>query len=293
MISQTIPDAMLSASPSRLSSTSLHSVEQLRKKEFKLLATFKADLIDRRLAEVIDGHVVDGVTICPASIFIDMAYTAVAYLETEGRKISRASLTTYELASLSMINPLVLRKNMTIDELPRVSLEVVLDESTNAVSVRFLSRAAAAAVSLVEHESCVIRLNQPDGPCTQAWSRLQPLVQARVRTLETSSRSRQVHAMDRQLFYKLFSEIVDYAVLYHAVEEIIVAANFRDAAFVFQLPFTKDLGTFTCSPFAIDVAIHVVDFLLNADVRKSKNDIHIVNHIDSLRVLDDLSSHES
>ncbi len=291
MVSQTITDALLSAPPSRLSSTSLHSVEQLRKEGSKLLATFRADLSDRRLAEAIGGHVVDGVAICPASIFIDMAYTAVAYLETEGRKISRASLATYELASLSMINPLVLRKDMTIDELPRVSLEVALDESTNAVSVRFLSRAAAAIASLVEHGSCMIYLEQPDEPCTQAWSRLQPLVQARVRTLEASSRPRQVHAMDRQLFYKVFSEIVDYAAPYHAVEEAIVAANFRDAAFVFQLPSAEDLGTFTCSPFAIDAAIHVAGFLLNADVRKPKNDVHIANHIGSLRVLGDLSSH--
>ena len=291
MDSQTITDARLSTPPSRLSSTSLHSVEQLRKEGFKLLATFNAELSDRRLAEAIEGHVVDGVAICPASIFIDMAYTAAAYLETEGRKISKASLATYELASLSMVNPLMLRKDMTIDELPRVSLEVALDESTSAVSVRFLSRAAAATASLVEHGSCVIRLNQADGPCTQAWSRLQPLVQARVRSLEASSRPRQVHVMNRQLFYKVFSEIVDYAAPYHAVEEAIVAANFRDAAFVFQLPSVKDRGTFTCSPFAIDAVIHVAGFLLNADVRKPKNDIYIANHIGSLRVLGDLSSH--
>ena len=295
LVSQTTTDAMLSAPPSpmRLSSTSLHSVEQLRREGSNLLATFKADLSDRRLAEAIGGHVVDGMAICPASIFIDMAYTAAAYLEIEGRKISRVSLATYELANLSMVNPLVLRKDITIDKQPRVSLEAELDDSTNTVSIRLLSRAAeaAAAVSLVEHGSCVIRLDQPDGPCTQAWSRLQPLVQARVRTLEASSRPRQVHVMNRQLFYKVFSEIVDYAAPYHAVEEAIVAANFRDAAFVFQLPSAKDLGTFTCSPFAVDAAIHVAGFLLNADVRKPKNDIHIVNHIGALRVLGDLSSH--
>ncbi len=290
MVSQPNVDAKLSAPPSRLSSTSLHSVEQLRKEGSKLLATFKADLSDRRLAEAIGGHVVDGVAICPASIFIDMAYTAVAYLETEGRKISKASLATYELTSLNMINPLVLRKDMTIDELPRVSLEAILDESTNAVSVRFLSRAAAVTASIVEHGSCVIRLDQPDGSYTQAWSRLQPLVQARVRTLEASSSPRQVHAMDRQLFYKVFSEIVDYSAPYHAVEEAIVAANFGDAAFILQLPSVKDLGTFTCSPFAADAAIHVAGFLLNADVRKPKNDIYIANHIGSFRVLGDLSS---
>lgn len=287
--SQSITDAKSSAWPSRLSSTSLHSVEQLRKEGSKLFATFKADLSDRRLAEAIGGHVVDGVAICPASIFIDMAYTAVAYLETEGRKISKASLATYELTSLSMISPLILRKDMTIDELPRVSLEAALDESTNAVSVRFLSRSTTATISLVEHGSCVIRLDQPDGPYIQAWSRMQPLVQARVRTLEASSSPRQVHVMDRQLFYKLFSEIVDYSAPYQAVEEAIVAANFGDAAFLLQLPSTKDLGTFTCSPFAADAAIHIAGFLLNADVRKPKNDIHIANHIGSFRVLGDLS----
>ena len=289
-VSQTITDAKTSAPSSQLSSTSLHSVETLRKEGSKLLATFKADLSDRRLAEAIGGHVVDGVAICPASIFIDMAYTAVAYLETESRKISIPSLATYELTSLNMINPLILRKDMTIDELPRVSLEAVLDESTSAVSVRFFSRTAAATASPVEHGSCVIRLDQADGLSTSAWSRLQPLVQARVRTLEASSRPKQVHAMDRQLFYKLFSEIVDYSAPYHAVDEAIVAADFGDAAFLLQLPSTKDLGTFTCSPFAADAAVHIAGFLLNADVHKPKNAIHIANHIGSFRVLGDLSS---
>ena len=289
-MSETNTDTTLSVPPSQLSSTSLHSVEQLRKEGSKLLATFKADLSDRHLAEAIGGHVLDGVAICPASVFIDMAYTAVAYLEAVDRKNSKSSLATYELASLSMINPLVLRKNMTIDELPRVSLEAAHDESTNEVSVRFLSRVAAATAPLVEHGSCIIRLNQPEGLYNQAWSRLQPLVKARVHNLEASSRPRQAYAMDRQLFYKVFSEIVDYAAPYHAVEEAIVAADFRDAAFVFQLPSAKDLGTYTCSPFVVDAAVHVAGFLLNADVRKPKNDIHIANHIGSLRVLGDLSS---
>ena len=289
-VSQTITDAKTSAPSSRLSSTSLHSVEQLRKEGSKLLATFKADLSDVRLAEAIGGHVVDGVAICPASGFIDMAYTAVAYLERESGKTSRETLASYELTNLSMVTPLILRKDMTTEELPRVSLEAALDESTNRVSVKFLSRTAAAPTSLVEHGSCVIRLDQPEGSYTQAWSRLQPLVQARVRTLEASSSPRQVHAMDRQLFYKVFSEIVDYSAPYHAVEEAIVAENFGDAAFLLQLPSTKDLGTFTCNPFAADAVIHIAGFLLNANVRKPKNDIYIANHIGSLRVLGDLSS---
>ena len=282
-------DATPAVSPSRLSSNSLHSVEQLRKEGSKLLATFTADLSDRHLADAIGGHVVDGVAICPASVFIDMAYTAAAYLETESRKVSNPTLATYELASLSMTNPLVLRKDMTVDDLPRVSLEGALDEGTNTISVRFLSRAPGSS-SIIEHGSSIIRLSQPKEVVTQAWSRLHPLVQARVRTLEASSRPKQVHTMGRQLFYKVFSEIVDYAAPYHAVEEATIAADFRDGAFVFQLPSSKDLGTFTTNPFAIDAAVHVAGFLLNAEVNKPKNVVHIANHIGSLRVLGDLSS---
>nr|ASU91360.1 polyketide synthase [Ramalina conduplicans] len=289
-LSQTITDAASSAPSSRLSSTSLHSVERLHKEGSKLLATFKADLSDRHLAEAIGGHVVDGVAICPASVFIDMAYTAVAFLETESRNISRASLATYELTNLSMISPLILRNDMTMDELPSGYLEVALDESVNTVSVRFLSRTGGATASPIEHGSCMIRLDQSDEVYTQAWSRLQPLVQARVRTLEASSRPRQVHAMDRQLFYKIFSEIVDYSAPYHAVQEAIVASGFKDATFLLQLPSTEGLGTFSCSPFRADAVIHIAGFLLNANGRKPKNDIHIANHIGSFRVLGDLSS---
>ncbi|KAL8757237.1 MAG: hypothetical protein Q9184_004265 [Pyrenodesmia sp. 2 TL-2023] len=110
MVSQTNSDAAKSTLPPRLLSTSLHSVGQLRNKGFKLLATFTADLSDGRLAEAIGGHVVDGVAICPASIFIDMAYTAVAYLQAKNSTTARPSLATYELAGLSMISPLVLRE---------------------------------------------------------------------------------------------------------------------------------------------------------------------------------------
>jgi acyl carrier protein len=39
-----------------------------------------------------------------------------------------------------------------------------------------------------------------------------------------------------------------------------------------------------------DALVHIAGFLLNADVRKPKNEVHIANHIGSLRILGDLSS---
>lgn len=109
------------AAVTRLSSTSLHSVEELCKEDSRISAMFAVDLSDRYLAKAIGGHVVDGVAICPASIFIDMTYTAAAYLEKESRDEPRtSSLASYELVALTMLSPLVLREDA---EPPRVFVE--------------------------------------------------------------------------------------------------------------------------------------------------------------------------
>ncbi|GFF59427.1 conidial yellow pigment biosynthesis polyketide synthase, partial [Aspergillus udagawae] len=285
--SQGVPD-VAGREDSRLSSTSLHSVLQLRKEESRLLGTFAVDLTDPQLAKAIGGHVVDGVAICPASIFIDMAYTAASYLARESRNgaAPQASLTTYELADLRMQSPLVLRNSDP--DVPRVEVESVLDESKDIVSVRFLAREAPS----VEYGSCVVRLSQLATPHMQTWSRMQPLVKARVQSLHDAVRPREVHAMDRRLFYKIFSEIVDYSAPYHAVEEATVAADFRDASFMLSPTPAGKLGNFACNPFAVDAMVHVAGFLLNADVKKPKNDVHIANNIGSIRVLGNLSSNE-
>ena len=70
-----------------------------------------------------------------------------------------------------------------------------------------------------------------------------------------------------------------------------VAADFSDAIVILQTGPLKDLGTFSTSPFLIDAIVHIAGFLLNADVRKPKNYVHLANHIESLSMLDDMPSH--
>ena len=276
---------------SRLSYTTLHSVEEIQQDKSQISATFGVDLSNPNLAKAIGGHVVDNVAICPASIFMDMAYAAAAYLDsTNGSDITDSVLSAYELADLRMLSPLVLRKYDTT--VPKVSVQGVLDKSMQTVSIRFLSR-KENSVSPVDHGSCLIRLNQSNAVVKQGWSRIQSLVKARMQTLDSLVRPTQVHAMDKTLFYKIFSEIVDYSAEFHAVEDATIATTFQDAAT--NLRFTNDprLGKFTCNPFAIDALIHISGFLLNADVRKPKEDVHIANHIGSVRVLGDLSSNDT
>ncbi|KAG5936376.1 Type I Iterative PKS [Claviceps pazoutovae] len=270
-----------------LSSTCLHSVLKLCKQQTEVSATFHVDLKDKDLSKAIGGHIVDGVAICPASIFMDMAYTAALFLgkESDGSS-AKPLLAECELAELNIGSPLVLRDGV---EPPLCVVNAVLDKSTKSVSVRFLSQAKNSK-GQTDHGSCIVQISQAIRPATWEWSRMRPLVKARVASLHASLRPRHVHAMDKSLFYKIFSEIVDYSSAFHAVEEATVASDFHDAAFIIQPQAPAvDLGSYTCSPFIIDALIHVAGFLLNADVRKPKHEVHIANHIGSLRILGDLT----
>ena len=269
-------------------STSLHSIEQIRHEKEQVIATFKANLSDQNLNTAIRGHVVDGVAICPASIFIDMAYAAAVILNNETHKASSTSLRTQELVGLSMRKPLTLRET---NNPSHVLIKGILDQSTSIISVHFSSQLEDTSSTPVEHGACRIHLNQPNTACVQAWLRMQPLVKIRAHNLKASSAPKEIHAMGRGLFYKIFSEIVDYSAPYQIVEEATIAADFSDALVSLQTNPLKDLGTFATSPFLIDAIVHVAGFLLNADVRKPKNCIHIANHIESLRMLSDLPSH--
>ncbi|KAL2784988.1 hypothetical protein BJX66DRAFT_343489 [Aspergillus keveii] len=278
-----VPLASSSTPSSTLRSTTLHAVENVHKEDGRLLATFTVDLSDSKLATAICGHLVDDSAICPASIFIDMAYTAASYLEKESGL--PVHLAEYEMTSLEMHSPLVLRQDM---DLPSVWVEAALNTGTNTVNVHFKGRKGSKPV---EYGSAVIMLGQNDLSVRRDWSRIEQLVKARVQTLNSAARPREVHAMDTSLFYKVFSEIVDYSAPYRAVQEAVIAANFGDAAITLQLPSsTGDQGTFTSSPFAVDALVHVAGFLLNADVRRLKTEVHIANHVGSLRMLSDMSA---
>lgn len=98
--------------------------------------------------------------------------------------------------------------------------------------------------------------------------------------------------MNKNLVYKLFASLVDYAPIYQSIEDLYVAAVFEDAVAKIRLQSTVGLGTFTCSPFAVDALIHLAGFMLNADLNKPPNDLHIANRLGNLHILGELTAGE-
>lgn len=87
-------------------STYLHPVKQLGERDTRLFTVFTVDVSDPDLVTAISGHIIDDVVVCSESVFIEIACTVALFIERTRRNVSRASLTTYEVACLDMQGPI-------------------------------------------------------------------------------------------------------------------------------------------------------------------------------------------
>lgn len=278
----TAPDAMA------LNLTALQKLDSREITDKRVTAVFSSQVSDETLAKLIHGHNVGGTSICPASVFIDMAYSAALFvLNAAGENAEPSDM---ELEDLSMKMPLVAHADPAA--CPTVHVHANFDKETKVVAISFTSNSPGQSATK-EHGSCRLIVSAPSSKAWSGhWSRMQSLIQTRVRGLEATN-SREAHTMNRDLMYKVFSEVVDYSKPYQCVDEITLPLDFHDAAAQLTLEPPGDLGQFTCNPFAMDSIVHIVGFLLNGNVTRPKNKIHIANWIGRFHVLHDLSKSRS
>lgn len=274
-------------SPSKVlpdfSTTCLQRLESLNAEDGKLSATFVSYASEPNLLRAIQGHIVDGVPICPAAVFADMAYTATKFLLQQNGAVI-ADMSVLELVDLNMTQALVVSQK---DPQQMIQVTAAMDEAKASVSIRFSSTTGRSST---EHGTCGVLVKDKESHWESEWSRMQKLVKGRIETLATSSTTGLAHRMKGELVYKLFATLVDYDRPYQALQEVYVDEFFEDATARMTLCQAAGLGSYTYSPYAVDALIHLAGFILNGNLAKSNDDLHIANRIGSLRILGELSA---
>lgn len=265
---------------SDFSTTCLQKVESLHVEDGKLFATFISHASEPDLFRAIQGHIVDGVAICPAAVFADMAYTATRFL------LQQSGVTTYslvlELVDLDMTQALVVSRK---DPDQMIQVAATMDEIKASVSIRFSSTNASSSA---EHGACRVLVENEESSWESEWSRMQRLVRNRVDSLVESSTTGLTHRMKRALVYKLFASLVEYERPYQALQDVYIDESFEEATAHMTLDQANGLGSFTYSPYAVDALVHLAGFILNGNLAKPYDDLHIANHIGSMRILGEL-----
>lgn len=242
-------------------------------------ASFTSSTTHPELTTAIQGHVVGGVVLCPASVFVEMAHTAAFYLlKSTGLAGESFHL---EVADLQMTHALVVHAR---DEEHLIHVECIMDDMDTELSVTFSSTSPTDATA--NHGMCKVRFSAQRPSKVQQWGFMENLIRRRVASLLETSKGGPTHRISRDLFYKLFEAEVEYGELYQCIEEAYLPPDFQDAVAACVLSDSAgSQGQFTCNPFTMDGIVHLSGFILNADPSKHKDVIHISNRIGSFQLL--------
>ena len=262
--------------------TCLQYVEEETSNGDGVSVSFLSYTSDQQFFDVIQGHLVDGAALCPASVFCDMAYTAAKYIYEKvrpGEPVPDMSLWALKITQ-ALVVPL-----QNPDHIVRVLARETLGINWS-VNVSFTSTEYG---SPCDHGSCQIRFRGDDHLKSSSATILH-LVQKRSDALVSSAAAGLSHRLLKPIIYKLFASLVSYEHKYQSIAEVFLDNNHGDAVAIVKLMPNIGTGDFTCSPYWIDAIVHLAGFLLNGDVNKPDDVAYIATGFESLFLYEDLSA---
>ncbi|TVY19769.1 Conidial pigment polyketide synthase alb1 [Lachnellula arida] len=215
----------------------------------------ESELHDLRLYPILEGHKVNGVAICPSSLYADIALTVGRYLlEGNGRLVDGG----LNCADMQIDRPFISSPDSN-SQLLRVS--ATADWPRGEILLKFFS-VDAQLKKLTDHAVCTIKTALTSSTVWLSdWQRLNHLIQSRITSLRRGVDDGASHRLKRGLIYKLFGSLVDYGNCYQGIQEVILDADALEATarVSFQV---RDEG-FLFNPCWIDSLGHIAGFIMN------------------------------
>jgi naphtho-gamma-pyrone polyketide synthase len=258
------PEAATAVVPSIIT-PSVQRVVELNKNAPTIIT--ETDIGHPALANVVQGHKVNSVALCPSSLYADMAMTAVEQflraidMSTEG--------ISFDVGDMKVAKPLVASGSK---QLLRVSASVDVDQKEAALSFYSVSPSGS---KLADHATCQVRICE-NATRKDEWRRMSFLINHRLDALDDSVHSGCAHKMKRGIVYKLFSSLVDYSPGYRGMEEVTLDSAELEATA--KVRFQCGAEGFGLNPQWIDSLGHIAGFIMNANDSVVSKDMVFVNH---------------
>lgn len=268
------------------STTCLQRIESENFGKDEATVAFVSNPSEPGLFAAIQGHLVDGVGLCPSSVYADMAFTAASYVYSKMRPFD--SVPAMDVSSMEVFHPLVV---LPTGNSPSQLIEVtaVRTSSTGSIKVLFSSKDGDVTQ---KHGHCEVSFGNGDD-WKDEWSRNSYLVTSRMTGLTNATREDSVHRILRPMIYKLFSTIVVYSEKYHGLQEVYMDSALNEVAAKVKFQNVAGCGKFTYSPYWIDTIAHLAGFVLNGNVSTPEDTVFISHGWKSMRIAAPLSDEKS
>ncbi|KAJ4473122.1 putative polyketide synthase [Lentinula aciculospora] len=280
-------DCLLESRPRQSNLTSeytlLHRWEQYPCLDNGSVAIFETPI--SHLSDLILGHKVGGLPLCPASVFIEIVLSAVE-LSIRYRDAS-ANENFVQISSSHFVKGLVYKENV-----PRtVVTKIYLEDGRGSFSI---SSRVDPSSELILHVRGDYLL-QPISDCAAELCQLLPSVTGSMYRLKDSSTRAEIF-LSRTTYDVVFPRVVHYSKEYHTMQSLLVSPTDLQGCASVRLPSSLYQGMFTAHPVFLDTLLQVPGFVANlqgtrqcpdqsnADVEINAGDVFICSEIASFSV---------
>ncbi|KAG5652522.1 Type I Iterative PKS, partial [Sphagnurus paluster] len=249
-------------------------------KENGFVAIFATPLSN--LTRWITGHAVGGTPLCPASVYIEQALSAV-HLACDHLGIALQDAHV-------LLRQIVFAKPLVYDI---AALQVVVTTVTvqdGSGTFRISSRTKSPQEDVV-HAHGEFRL-QPTLQTITKFTRALPTIS---RYMSVVVKPNAITAPEvfstRTAYGVIFPRVVDYSKEYHTMRSITVDASSMEACADVRLPEDYDRGRFVVHPVFMDTLLHVAGFVAN--LQGSPNDAFICTDVGAVKVIPNLIDNDA
>ena len=225
----------------------------------QISVTFSANTSEPRFFDAVQGHRLIGSAICPASMFCDMALSAVQYIKTNGKAGDVEP--EMSIAKLEITSPIIVQKE-DCEQIVQVTAQSTASQTVPSFLISFRS---VQGTTSRDHGSCIVQCGRDDS-WKSKFSRVIPFVKGRIADLVKSGTDGSDFRLQRPIVYKLFASLVEYSDKYQSMDEVFLHKDYKDAVANVRLRSDSDDDGFTLSPYWSDAIIHLAGFIMNADI---------------------------
>lgn len=240
--------------------------------------TFASDASNLYLNKVLQGHVVNGVALCPTSVYGEMAIAAASYIH---QITYSGPVPTIDIKNMTVVKPLIITPE---DTNQTIFVDALLKRGENEVELQYSTRNES---NCQIHAQCVTQLGNAQEWAAE-WSENSRSILPRARQLRQASSDGNAHRLLRPMVYKLFGAFVDYDEEYQGLQEVHLDSNLLEATA--SVKFCASKGSFVCNPYWIDSIAHVSGFVLNGTEWTPSDSVFISHGWKSFRIMGPLSA---
>lgn len=233
----------------------------------QVIVVIESDLNDPELLPVALEHKVNGLILCPSSLYADIAQTLGDYL-LKGKQDFRGH--QIDVCNMTVNKALIVTGAES--QLLRASLDMDWDKARGIMKVYSVDNSGQ---STTEHAQCVVELHRTKD-WHDNWDRQLYLIQRSIAQLTKGIEECSTHKMHRGLVYKLFSSVMEYGRSYQGIEDVIFDSAGLEATARVRLPSTK--GQYALNPFWLDSFGHLTGFVMNCNDSLDLTEHLYVNH---------------